>query len=140
MPRRLGYHLVALRERAGLTQQQAADACGISRSYLSLLEHGRRLAPEQLRLRIVAAYHLDADEARDLGIWIADVRGNLAPLRRFLACNPEVAHLIGMLGEQRTTEQERGALGACIARILITRRRRARAREHAQEQLPTCPR
>ncbi|MCL6562564.1 MAG: helix-turn-helix transcriptional regulator [Firmicutes bacterium] len=56
-----GPRLKALRERAGMTQAQAARAAGLSRSALATAEQGRsRLGPEAVA-RLLAAYGAGTD-------------------------------------------------------------------------------
>ena len=47
-------HLVSrIREQSGLNQNRFAKACGVSRSYISLLEKGRRLPSMAVLRRIL---------------------------------------------------------------------------------------
>ena len=46
------------RQKAGLTQQQAADRLGVSQAYIALLERGRRPVTAQLGSRIARLYGL----------------------------------------------------------------------------------
>src|SRR5690554_4011023 len=67
MPPLLGPHVRRLRQRAGLTQQQAADLAGTSVAALRDLEQGRVAAPRSTTLRrLTEALWLPASEAEDL--------------------------------------------------------------------------
>lgn len=62
-----GEALRALRKRKGVTQQEMAEAIGVSAAYLSALEHGKRGRPTFDFLQRVAGYfHIIWDEAEDL--------------------------------------------------------------------------
>jgi transcriptional regulator with XRE-family HTH domain len=49
---RVGRTLFTLRERYGYTQQGLADALGITRSYISLIELGRKPLQDRLLSRV----------------------------------------------------------------------------------------
>jgi transcriptional regulator with XRE-family HTH domain len=53
-----GPQLSKARESAGLTQQQAASALGVSQAYLSMLERGRRTPARRLAERLANLYGL----------------------------------------------------------------------------------
>jgi transcriptional regulator with XRE-family HTH domain len=66
-PNKLGATLRRLRERAGLSQEEVADRAGIERSYISMLENGRRRnLSYDLALRIAGA----------LGVTTAELYGD----------------------------------------------------------------
>ncbi len=52
--------LKSARERAGLTQQQAANRLGVSQAYVALLENGQRRVTPQLARKLVRLYRLPA--------------------------------------------------------------------------------
>ncbi len=51
----LGEELRKARESAGLTQEELAHRAGIHRTYVSLLERGRKSPPVDVLLRLCAA-------------------------------------------------------------------------------------
>jgi len=53
-----GEQLRAERKRQGLTTQMVADACGTSRSYISLIEIGRRLPGKGVLPKIATALQI----------------------------------------------------------------------------------
>lgn len=63
----LGRRIRTERERAGLTLQQVADAIGVSKSHLSLLESGKRSISEAHLRRIESA--LGVEDGRLLARW-----------------------------------------------------------------------
>ncbi len=52
-----GEHLRAERKKQNLTVQTLADACKISRSYITLIENGRRLPGKKVLPKIAIALH-----------------------------------------------------------------------------------
>jgi DNA-binding XRE family transcriptional regulator len=54
-----GAEIKAGRERSGLTQQQAADLCGVGYATWTKIEYGKRQAPAEIRERLAKAWHLD---------------------------------------------------------------------------------
>ena len=50
--------LQSARRSLGWTQKRAARRLGVTQAYLSMLEHGRRLPPPELTLRLVEVYSL----------------------------------------------------------------------------------
>jgi len=52
---RVGRTLSTLRERYGYTQQGLADALGVSRPYISLIELGRKPLQDRLLAKVAAA-------------------------------------------------------------------------------------
>jgi transcriptional regulator with XRE-family HTH domain len=62
-----GEHLRQLRKQHGYTLEQLAEAIGVSTSYLSGLERGKRGKPSWVTLqRLVATFNIIWDEAEDL--------------------------------------------------------------------------
>ena len=62
-----GEHLRRLRRKKGVTQQDMADAIGVSQAYLSALEHGKRGQPSWPLLQSIAGYfNIIWDEAEAL--------------------------------------------------------------------------
>jgi transcriptional regulator with XRE-family HTH domain len=62
-----GRKIREMREERGLTLKAMADALGVSSSYLSALEHGRRGSPTWLMIqRIIAYFNVIWDEAEAL--------------------------------------------------------------------------
>lgn len=53
-----GQQLRAEREKLGLTTQDVANKCGVTRSYLTLIENGRRLPGKNVLPKIAAAIGL----------------------------------------------------------------------------------
>ena len=63
----LGVKLRELRQRKGVTLSDMAAALGVTPSYLSAMEHGKRGRPTTLRLHQICAYFdIIWDEADDL--------------------------------------------------------------------------
>lgn len=57
-------YLRTAREAAGLTQASLAETCGLTGSYISLLESGKKPAPsDKVVRRLAAALHLDSEDA-----------------------------------------------------------------------------
>lgn len=54
------------REYRGLTQQQLAEAVGLSTSYLSQIESGKRTGTAEVLLSIAHALHLSLDDIVNL--------------------------------------------------------------------------
>jgi transcriptional regulator with XRE-family HTH domain len=65
--RALGKRVRLLRLMAELTQEELADAAGISRSFVSLIEHGARGVDVVRLLRIAAVLGLPLHELVNLG-------------------------------------------------------------------------
>ena len=62
-----GEHLRRLRRKKGVTQQDMADAIGVSQAYLSALEHGKRGQPSWPLLQSITGYfNIIWDEAEAL--------------------------------------------------------------------------
>ena len=62
-----GARLRTLRAERGVTLKEMAEALGVSASYLSALEHGRRGAPTWMMVqRIITFFNIIWDEAEDL--------------------------------------------------------------------------
>lgn len=58
MTKLFGEHLLEERKKQGLTVQMIADACGTSRSYITLIENGMRLPGKKNLPKIAGALHL----------------------------------------------------------------------------------
>lgn len=58
MNKLFGEHLREERKKQGLTVQVIAKACGISRSYVTLIENGRRVPGKKILPKIAVALHL----------------------------------------------------------------------------------
>ena len=62
-----GERLRALRQERGVTLKTMAAALGVSASYLSALEHGRRGAPTWLMVqRVITFFNIIWDDAEEL--------------------------------------------------------------------------
>ncbi|MEN0041618.1 MAG: helix-turn-helix domain-containing protein [Pseudomonadota bacterium] len=62
-----GEHMRKLRRERGVTQQEMADAIGVSQAYLSALEHGKRGQPSWPLLQSITGYlNIIWDEAEAL--------------------------------------------------------------------------
>lgn len=62
-----GEALRELRRQKGVTQQEMADAIGVSAAYLSALEHGRRGRPSfDFLQRVCGYFNIIWDEAEEL--------------------------------------------------------------------------
>lgn len=67
VPHRFADFLRAAREKAGTTQAALAAACGLTGSYISLLESGRKPAPsDRVVRRLASALSLDPAEALEV--------------------------------------------------------------------------
>ena len=53
-----GENLRKERKKQDLTVQEIAEICGISRSYITLIENGKRLPGKKILLKIAVALHL----------------------------------------------------------------------------------
>lgn len=58
MHRSFGEQLRKARKKQGLTVQVVSDACGVSRSYITLIENDQRLPSKKILPKIAAALHL----------------------------------------------------------------------------------
>lgn len=56
-----GTRLKALREKAGLTQQQLADALWVSKSMISYYEHLFRCPSPDILIKIASYFHVSTD-------------------------------------------------------------------------------
>jgi transcriptional regulator with XRE-family HTH domain len=70
--RALGRRVRLLRLTAELTQEELSEAAGISRSFVSLIEHGARGVDVVRLLRIAAVLGLPLHELVNLGVSVAD--------------------------------------------------------------------
>ncbi|MDV7398616.1 helix-turn-helix transcriptional regulator, partial [Arthrospira platensis SPKY1] len=55
MERNISSRLVALRTERALTQEQIAEACGVTKGYISKIENGRIVPPIGTLVRIAQA-------------------------------------------------------------------------------------
>ena len=69
----LGERLRDLRQRHGLTQEQAAALCGVEYKYYQMIEWGRKNLRLDTMARIAGAYHLE--------IWDLVQKAGLPPTR-----------------------------------------------------------
>lgn len=58
MHKLFGYQLLKERKKRGLTALAIARACGISRSYITLIENGKRLPGKKNISKIAHALHI----------------------------------------------------------------------------------
>ncbi len=70
-----GKQLRAVRKKQGLTVQMVASACGTSRSYITLIENGRRLPGKKMLSKIAIA--LDIKTTEVLNWYLEDLRERL---------------------------------------------------------------
>ncbi len=75
--RALGKRLRLLRLVRELTQDQLAEATGMSRSFVSLLEHGTHGVDVVRLLRLAAFFGLPLPELVDVGAAVADLSEGL---------------------------------------------------------------
>lgn len=74
--RNIGTRLVALRTERGLTQEQMAEACGVTKGYISKIENGRIVPPIGTLVRIAQALRAEvADFLKPLDDAWQDVVG-----------------------------------------------------------------
>lgn len=59
MHKLFGEQLREERKKQGLTIQMVAEACGTSRSYITLIENGRRLPGKKILPKIAGALHIE---------------------------------------------------------------------------------
>ena len=72
---KLGKHLREERNKQGLTVQVVADSCGTSRSYITLIENGKRLPGKKILPKIARALGLKTIIV--LNWYLEDVAKNL---------------------------------------------------------------
>jgi len=70
-----GKRINAARKRNGLTTQELAEKCGVSRSYITLIERGQRLPGAKTLPRIAPALDLKASVV--LNWYLEDIRMKL---------------------------------------------------------------
>ncbi|MEP7167269.1 MAG: helix-turn-helix transcriptional regulator [Candidatus Woesebacteria bacterium] len=58
MKKLFGIQLRDERKKQGLTVQMISEACGVSRSYITLIENGKRLPGKKILPKIAVALHL----------------------------------------------------------------------------------
>jgi transcriptional regulator with XRE-family HTH domain len=108
--RDLGEFLRGYRHAAGVTQQQVADMLGYDRTYISMIERGRR--------------HIND-------------RGALAHIARTLAIPP---HMLGIAGPDDASYKAMLAFGASVVRLAELARYGGRAAEAVSELWPLITR
>ena len=79
MQKLFGEQLRGERERQGLTVQAVADSCGTSRSYISLIENGKRLPGKKVLPKIAVA--LGVKTVVVLNWYLEDLRLQLGKLQ-----------------------------------------------------------
>lgn len=72
---KFGRRLKAERKKQGLKVQAIAEACNISRSYLTLIENGKRLPGKKILPKIASA--LGINTADVLNWYLEDIRTSL---------------------------------------------------------------
>ncbi len=70
-----GRKLLVARKKNNLSAQQLASACGVSRSYITLIENGKRLPGEKVIPKIAEALNLKISEV--LNWYLEDMRSRL---------------------------------------------------------------
>lgn len=75
MHKLFGEQLRSERKKQGLTVQTIAIACEISRSFVTLIENGKRLPGKKILPKIAAALHLKTTVV--LNWYLEDLRGKL---------------------------------------------------------------
>jgi transcriptional regulator with XRE-family HTH domain len=70
-----GTHLRTERKKQGLSALTLSEACGISRSYITLIENGRRLPGKKILPRIATA--LNISTATVLNWYLEDISEKL---------------------------------------------------------------
>ena len=108
--RDLGELLRSYRHAAGVTQQQVADMLGYDRTYISMIERGRRYVND---------------------------RGALAHIARTLAIPP---HMLGIAGADDASYKAMLAFGASVVRLAELARYGGRAAEAVSELWPLITR
>ncbi len=66
-----GEQLRQERKKQGLTVQKVADTCGTSRSYITLIENGRRLPGKKILPKIAEALQIKPEVV--LGWYLAEI-------------------------------------------------------------------
>lgn len=75
MHKTFGEHLREERGKQKLTAEMVAKACGTSRSYITLIENGKRLPGKKILLRIAIVLHIKT--AVVLNWYLEDLREKL---------------------------------------------------------------
>lgn len=73
-----GEHLREERKKQGLTVQAIAEACGTSRSYMSLIESGKRMPGKKILPKIAVALKLETVVV--LNWYLEDIRQKVEKL------------------------------------------------------------
>lgn len=72
---RFGKQLNLERKKYKLTAQTLAKSCGVSRSYITLIENGKRLPGKKIIPKIAMALHLKTNIV--INWYLEDIRENL---------------------------------------------------------------
>jgi transcriptional regulator with XRE-family HTH domain len=72
---KFGNKLLAKRRKYRLSTQALADSCGVSRSYITLIENGKRLPSIRLIPTIAKALHLETNII--INWYLEDIREKL---------------------------------------------------------------
>lgn len=62
MNKSFGQHIREERIRLSLTAEMLAQACGVSRSFITLIESGKRMPAKKLLLKLAVALHKNTSE------------------------------------------------------------------------------
>ncbi len=62
MKKSFGQHIREERERLSLTAEMLAQACGVSRSFITLIESGKRMPGKKLLIKLAAAINKNTSE------------------------------------------------------------------------------
>jgi transcriptional regulator with XRE-family HTH domain len=62
MNKSFGQHIREERIKLSLTAETLAQACGVSRSFITLIESGKRMPGKRLLLKIAVALHKNTSE------------------------------------------------------------------------------
>ena len=65
------------RKEMGLTQEQAAEALGISTRWYQDVENGKHICSGELALKIIAFFGIDGKDLREENVCISSSRGTL---------------------------------------------------------------
>ena len=71
----IGEQLRVERKKYSLSAQALADACGVTRSYITLIENGKRLPGKKILPKIAIALHLETDTI--INWYLEDLRKKL---------------------------------------------------------------
>ena len=70
-----GERLLIERKKNNLSAQELAEACGVSRSYITLIENKKRLPGKEVISKIARALHLETNVI--INWYLEDVRAKL---------------------------------------------------------------